>query len=184
MTRRRWLNAVVGSFLILLIAAGSVLTPGVRHTHHGGDHAHSHSLSHAHPHDHGHGGHHHPHPHRSDAATEIHAVASHVHISFFGFEWVLPDFSDAHVTQVADQTFAYPSQAVSGDTTEVGPSFTLAQWLNFLFLFGGPLPDPTRLIPYGGSSFLTDPEIGWASRLRDAPTVPPPEFSGLPSFVA
>ncbi|QDV68987.1 hypothetical protein Poly24_27000 [Rosistilla carotiformis] len=121
---------------------------------------------------------------KSEAATEIHSVASHVHISFLGFEWVLPDFSSPAPADDADRTIAYPSQTVGGQTTEIGSALTFAQWLNLCFLIGGPLPVPTRVIPDDGSSFLHDPEIGCASRSRDAPVVPPPEFSGFRFFVA
>ena len=47
MTRRRLFFAMVGGLLIFVIAATSSLTPGIRHTHQGGELAHSHASSHA-----------------------------------------------------------------------------------------------------------------------------------------
>ena len=94
-TRRTWILAVAAALSI-----GVFVSPAVRHSHTGGDEPHSHSTAHPHSHSHGHGhthAHHghthhsHKHLHAEGAEGRIRADASHVHISFFGFEITLFD---------------------------------------------------------------------------------------------
>lgn len=91
--------------LILAVGAalsiGVFISPGVRHSHPGGDEPHSHGHPHAHTHlhhhgDHGHRHHHHGHheSQRVDENSQIQPDRSHIHVSIFGFEFTIFDASE------------------------------------------------------------------------------------------
>ena len=118
---RRPSEAVVGILLVVVMMATSFVSPGIRHTHEGGDEGHSHEVphenakphvhhdshshgrdSHSHAwHSHSEGGHSHSHSraHAHGGHSQSHhddgelaATQSHLHINFLWFELTLPDF--------------------------------------------------------------------------------------------
>ncbi len=192
---RRFSAAVVGILLVVVMMATLFLSPGIRHTHEGGDEGHSHAVTHADSeqqiHAHSHGGHSHSHAehshglqsqhsHSHDDGGEVNATESHVHISFLWFELTLPDFfgSDhestaANASQAGD---ARPS-AQSSATVVISPPFTMTQLVQLVFLTPAPLPERTTIPVSHLVRWMNPASLLKAGRLPDAPLLPPPKFA-------
>ena len=193
---RRFYAAIVGILLAFAMMATLFLSPGIRHTHEGGDEGHSHAVAHAaskqnvHHHSHSHGNHsqshgwhshsHGDHSHSHHADGELAEAESHVHISFLWFELTLPDFfggDDDSTAASVPSTGDVNSIAESSETIVITSPFTMAQLVQLMFLTPAPLPERTT-IPVGQLvGFLNPASLLKAGRLPDAPLLPPPEFA-------
>ena len=150
--------------MAIVLMATLFLSPGLRHTHEGGDedhshphpqthshrHAHSHKHSHSHSddvHGHTHDAHSHSHAHHQHGG-EVTAAQSHVHISFLWFEFTLPDALGSGEKTVAVNAEDHgPADTATDSSTvmTVTSPFTMAQLIQLMLLIPAPLPERTTI---------------------------------------
>lgn len=201
MLQRNMTTNVVGTCVIVLIAAGSLLSPGVRHTHEGGESTHTHSsssddLRNSHyptgiyagrqidalPEDQP------PKPLESlqappQTTTSPAEVASHTHVSFLGFNLTLPDAPDdaeaanepSHGSKYRSRTREFRTDNHEIRIVQISSPYSLGQTIELFVLVCGPIPSHTKLTNTVHSKTVVQTNIHCAGRIRDAPTPPPPE---------
>lgn len=171
--RGKILHATVGFGLLLIVAGTSLVTPGYRHAHEGGDDAHSHSHRHPHGHTHHHGSHTHTHSHASSKKAV--SIVAHTHCGFLGFQWTLPNvsamFTETLVTAHGDSASANDLTAL----LDVQLPWSLGHVIQLLMLAGAARPAAVCL----GQDDLTQWQIvlnlPLRGRMADPPATPPPE---------
>ncbi|MEQ9406592.1 MAG: hypothetical protein RIK87_02660 [Fuerstiella sp.] len=189
---RRFFAAVVGILMVVVLVATLFLSPGLRHTHQGGDEVHSHQATHshgaAHHHTHGHGhGHEHTHgthghspSHSHQHDSQVTAAQTHVHISFLWFEITLPDFSGGDEQPLAASAASAGGADATADSSRVvsiTSPFTMARLIQLVLLIPAPLPERTTVPISDVVGWLNPSSQLKAGRLPDAPLLPPPEFA-------
>lgn len=182
---RRLLAAIVGILMVIVVVAMLFLSPGLRHTHEGGDehhshqstHSHAHSHSHSHGRSHTHGRHSHGHFHGNDAEAAV--VQTHVHISFLWFEFTLPDFSGGKEQSVASVSESAGEKSATADSSTVlaiTSPFTMSRLIQLVFLIPALLLERVKT-PISDLVACFHPASPLqAGRLPDAPPLPPPRF--------
>ena len=177
MTRRLSTN-VVGTIVVLIVAAGSLLTPGIRHTHEGGETAHSHSAESR--------GvawtNHYPLQFGSSLRTRAvntkdeTAVTTHVHMSFLGFQLTLLDSQNGGASGTTLSDTAENNEAREIDLVEIRSPYTATNTIKIYVPFVAPVPSHVDFGDSLPTSDLVQTADDCSGRHRDAPTTPPPEF--------
>ena len=169
---------------ILVVSATAFIAPGIRHTHEGGSEHHFHEHSHGHSHSH-HGHTHHDHSHHGHShlrgSTEKSRSNSHLHLTFFGFRLILPDFSgdEDSVTDDSNTYACHPTS--SGETSsdsiavDVRPEFSITGLIGILALVESVLPERTRVPLSDFENRMVEREQFLRGLPRDMPLTPPPE---------
>lgn len=191
---QRYLSTnLVGTIVVLLIAAGSLLKPGIRHTHEGGESSHPHASSGTRPLN----GHYPIHidamqqgsstsdtrgermhrKHRQTVEANADSV-THVHMSFLGFELTMLELSSPRTLNASSEknTSEHQLQGDRPGLFEIHTADSLYQAIKFLIAIGAPIPDHAMIVGLKSTDTAIKATTTWNSRLRDAPIVPPPEF--------
>ncbi|WP_437193379.1 hypothetical protein [Planctomicrobium sp. SH527] len=159
--------------LLLLFVGGLFVSPGLRHSHEGGDRAHSHSHSHSHSH-----GHHH-HSHGGNAHSHGEDVgASHIHISFLWFGLTLSDFfgSQEAVADSSARLKRSKSSSVS-EVVELQRPGSLHLLILVVLFTTGLLSGRGRWGIEDGATWHSTFFAALKGRLPDAPDTPPPKLT-------
>jgi len=157
------------------------------HSHGPGGHVHAHSDvgshgSHSHSHQHSHP------PVKADDETdevEVHDARSHIHLSFLGFQFTLPDFladdgtdaPDAPASNSVANSTGWTAEGSNEETVIITGPFTFTQLVKVLLLPSVPLPERILMPDFDRIGYEFSMWILHLGRLRDAPESPPPEFA-------